>query len=106
MKKKNLTSLMRTADDAPPTRSADAFWDEFRNAANQVEQEAGPRINWDWRWIPAPVLATGILLATLTWWPRPEEARVLSLDVVAEHESVMMMIDAERGGTIVWVDME
>ena len=101
-----ITSRLREADEIPSAKPAAEFWPEFKQLVEACEREPRRTVWETWRWIPAPLIAAAAaLVIAFVYWPLPPEARVLALNVIAEHDAVMML-PTEDGGTIIWIDME
>lgn len=104
---KRIETLLKASDPRPAPMAREAFARAAREHAIGIEQEQpGARARY-WKWMPAPALAAVACVLLVALWPHPhQEAKLLTLDVTADYESVMVMVDQENGGTIVWVDME
>jgi len=115
-----LKDALRQRQTTPEPQARDEFWAGFRERATETTQDgAKPSLG------PAPVLFPRLavlaaaaavviagLLAQLIRGPEdmPKQqllSRVEEIEVFGEYSSVMIVQDADSGGTLVWVsDLE
>ncbi len=102
--KEILTTHLQKEARMPEIRPPEQFWAEFREKAEECKRESLRAAAYPWRWLPVPLLATAAaLVVAFIIWPKPPEAKVLKLNIITEHQSVMML-NTQDGGTIIWID--
>jgi hypothetical protein len=125
-----LAEALAKAAALPEPRSAEAFWQDFRARASLTVQEtpataavhAGALFSLRWASVAAALLVVVGALTYLQPWARQTQvaerapavpaapsaqpallSKVEEVDVLSEYSSVMIVEDAENGGTVIWV---
>jgi hypothetical protein len=90
-------------------RDADAFWSDFKGRAVRRVPDgsiAAPASGFGWRLAVAGACLFLVVAGAATLLSRDVGnggSRVESVDVVVSHGGVLIIEDADRGGTMVWV---
>lgn len=119
-----LRKALCEASSLPEPRPAAAFWQDFRARASLTVQQsseaaavapAGSLLSL--RWASAALLLLLVVSAAVALhpWARPVQvatvpvppaaalSKVEEVEVLSDYSSVMIVEDAENGGTVIWV---
>lgn len=123
-----LRKALCEASSLPEPRPAAAFWQDFRARASLTVQQSPERAAvvpadgmLSWRWAGAALVLLLLVSAVVALhpWARPGPVQVATVplpvappaalskveevEVLSDYSSVMIVEDAENGGTVIWV---
>mgnify|MGYP006275680451 CR=1 FL=1 len=115
MKKNDaINTAIRELQQPPPMRNSDKFWNEFKARAAITPQTgtgtAAPRRKITWPRAVSIITGLAVLLVlAVLFLPRDgnhdttQLSEVEEIDISVDYSGVMVMQDAQNGGTVVWV---